>query len=219
MVPPAVAGGAGASDRVLEPFEGPLGPRGDYDRRLSERVDLTGQDARGSLLTECRFDGSLLHDVTFAGARFVDCAFAGVQASSLDLSKAAWSDVTVTDSRLGGVVAFDAVWSRVRITGGKLDYVNLRAARLVDVTVTGAAIGELDLGGATLHRVRFVDCRIGELRLQQAKLSEVDISDADVRHLAGLDGMRGAVISAAQLHDLAPAFAAHLGITVAGQES
>jgi uncharacterized protein YjbI with pentapeptide repeats len=70
-----------------------------------------------------------------------------------------------------------------------------------------------------LRRVRFDGCRIGQLTVSQAKLTEVDISTAELSHVAGLDSMRGAIISSAQLYDLAPAFAAHLGITVAGPES
>jgi len=67
--------------------------------------------------------------------------------------------------------------------------------------------------------MRFVGCRIGHLRVSQAKLTEVDISTAELSHVVGLDSLRGAIISEAQLHDLAPAFAEHLGITVASPDS
>jgi len=41
----------------------------------------------------------------------------------------------------------------------------------------------------------------------------------ELSHVVGLDSMRGAIISEAQLLDLAPAFAAHLGISVAEPDS
>ncbi len=200
---------------MLEPFDGGLQPRGDHDGRVALRSDLSGQDGRGSLFTECLFDGTLLHDTHLDATRFVDCRFSGVQATALQLARSAFTDVVVTESRLGGVVAYEVVWQRVTITGGKLDFVNLRGSKLSDVTITGAALGEIDLGGATVKGLRFVDCRIDQLTVPGAKLADVDISGSAVTTVVGLDSLRGTTISEAQLHGLAAALAAHLGIVVA----
>jgi len=200
--------------RTLEPLDD-LEPRGDYDGRSADHADFSGQDGRGSMFTECLFDGALLHDSRLDGARFVDCRFTGIQATALQLARSAFTDVVVRESRLGGVVAYEVVWQRVPISGGKLDFVNLRGSKLSDVTITDAALGEIDLGGATVKRLRILDCRIDQLTVPGAKLSDVDISTSAVTTVAGLDSLRGTTISEAQLHGLAPALAAHLGIIVA----
>jgi uncharacterized protein YjbI with pentapeptide repeats len=47
-----------------------------------------------------------------------------------------------------------------------------------------------------------------------ATLSKVDLSGARLRSLIGVESLRGAIVSQAQLHDLAPLLAAELGLEV-----
>jgi uncharacterized protein YjbI with pentapeptide repeats len=74
---------------------------------------------------------------------------------------------------------------------------------------------EPDFGGARLERVEFTDCV-----LKRADLSGVTLTDVDLRQAAELDIARGverlagAVISPAQLLDLAPVLAAEMGLRV-----
>ena len=51
--------------------------------------------------------------------------------------------------------------------------------------------------------------------MQQAQISNLDLRAADLAEIVGLSALRGATISELQLTQLAPAFAASLGIQIA----
>ena len=117
--------------------------------------------------------------------------------------------------RLGGVQLHGAVLERVLIRGGKIDYLNLRTARLRDVVFEGCVLVEPDFGGARLERVEFVDCVLKEADFNAATLTDVDLRRPPTLEIArGVDRLAGAVISTAQLVDLAPVFAGELGVRV-----
>jgi uncharacterized protein YjbI with pentapeptide repeats len=121
------------------------------------------------------------------------------------------------DARLGGVQLHGAVLERVLIRGGKIDYLNLREARLKDVVFEDCVLVEPDFGGARLERVEFVGCAVKGADLSGASLKDVDLRGAaTVEITRGVERLSGAVISAAQLMDLAPVLAGEMGIRVEG---
>jgi hypothetical protein len=68
-----------------------------------------------------------------------------------------------------------------------------------------------------LERVEFVDCVLKEADLTSAVLKDVDLRGAVELGIArGVDRLRGAVISPAQLMDLALVLAGEMGIRVEG---
>ena len=103
----------------------------------------------------------------------------------------------------------------VRGRGTRLGgYVNLAGAQLQDVVFEGCEIDSLDLRGAELETVTLLDSRVDELNVAGATLSAVDLSGARLRTLIGVESLRGAIISHAQLVDLAPLLAAQVGLEV-----
>jgi uncharacterized protein YjbI with pentapeptide repeats len=96
----------------------------------------------------------------------------------------------------------------------KLDFLNLRGATLQDVVFQDCVLGEVDATDARLTDVDFPGCRLDSFGVRNAALIRVDLSGATLQVLSGLDNLRGAIVSAAQLIDLAPLLADHLGITV-----
>ena len=52
-----------------------------------------------------------------------------------------------------------------------------------------------------------------------ATLARVDLSGARLRSLVGVESLKGAIVSHAQLVDLAPLLAAQLGLEVRGDET
>jgi uncharacterized protein YjbI with pentapeptide repeats len=74
---------------------------------------------------------------------------------------------------------------------------------------------EPDFGGARLERVEFRDCALKGADFSGTTMTDVDLrSAAELGIARGLDRLAGAVISPAQLIDLAPAFAAQIGVRV-----
>ncbi|MFJ1749752.1 pentapeptide repeat-containing protein [Streptomyces sp. NPDC088116] len=199
----------------LSPYGGGLDPDGDYDGLEFKDLDLTGQEGPGARFIDCSLDGCGLDETALGRARFVDSVLSRVRGVGTDLAGASLRDVEIVDARLGGVQLHGAVLERVLIRGGKIDYLNLRKSRLKDVVFEGCVLSEPDFGGAELIRVEFRDCV-----LRRADLSGVRMKDVDLRTVAeldiarGLDRLAGAVINSAQLLQLAPAFAAQIGVRV-----
>ncbi|MER5760898.1 pentapeptide repeat-containing protein [Streptomyces sp. NPDC002082] len=192
-----------------------LEPDGDYDGLELVGVDLTGGDGRGARFMDCALRRCVLDETGLAKARILDSVLDGVRGVGTDLSGASLRDVELLDPRLGGVQLHGSVLERVLVRGGKIDYLNLRTARLKDVVFEGCVLVEPDFGGAVLERVEFRDCVVRGADFSGARMTEVDLREASELGIArGVDALAGAVISPAQLFDLAPALAAQLGLRV-----
>lgn len=194
---------------------GGLEPDGDYDAVEFVDVDfgLAGGD-RGPVHGLCAATVRAGRGGAGEGA---DPGFGagGGAGVGTDLSGASLRDVELVEARLGGVQLHGAVLERVVVRGGKIDYLNLRKAKLKDVVFEGCVLVEPDFAGAVLERVEFRDCTLRGADFQGARMSDVDLREAVELGIArGVDALAGAVISPAQLYDLAPALAAQLGVRV-----
>ncbi|MFD7092004.1 pentapeptide repeat-containing protein [Streptomyces sp. NPDC059883] len=215
------AGGVPAARRAevrlppLSPYGGGLDPDGDYDGLEFKDLDLSGQEGPGSRFIDCALRDCGLDETALGRARFIDSVLNGVRGVGTDLAGASLRDVEVVDARLGGTQLHGAVLERVLIRGGKIDYLNLRKARLKDVVFEGVVLSEPDFGGAELVRVEFRDCVLRRADLSGARMKDVDLRTvAELDIARGLDRLAGAVINSAQLLQLAPAFAAQIGVRV-----
>ncbi|MET9896024.1 pentapeptide repeat-containing protein [Streptomyces sp. NPDC006465] len=203
---------------ALEPYGGAeLEPDGDYDGLEFRDQDFAGQDGGGARFMDCALTGCALDETRLHRARVLDSVLTGIRGVGTDLAESTLRDVEVVDARLGGVQLHGSVLERVLVRGGKIDYLNLRKARLKDVVFEGCVLVEPDFGGARLERVEFVDCVLKGADLTGATLTDVDLRAAAALDIArGVDRLAGAVISTAQLLDLAPVMAAALGVRVDG---
>ncbi|MEU1850310.1 pentapeptide repeat-containing protein [Streptomyces sp. NPDC019990] len=203
---------------ALQPYRGRvLEPDGDYDSVEFREADFGGQDGTGARFLECALTGCVLDETRMRQARVLDSVLTGVRGVGTDLAEATLRDVELADVRLGGPRLHGAVLERVLIRGGKIDCLNLRTARLRDVVFEGCVLVEPDFGGARLERVEFVDCALKGADLHAATLTDVDLRGAAPLEISGgLDRLSGAVISPAQLLELAPTLAAQWGIRVEG---
>ncbi|UQA97827.1 pentapeptide repeat-containing protein [Streptomyces halobius] len=200
----------------LEPYGGgELETEGDYDGLEFADADWAGQDARGARFMDCAVRRCALDETVLNRARIFDSVLSGVRGVGTDLSQVSLRDVEVSDARLGGSQLHGAVWERVVVRGGKIDFPNLRQARLRDVAFEGCVLVEADFSGAELERVTFDDCTLARMDFTGARMKDVDLRGAAAVDIArGIDRLSGAVISASQLFDLAPAFAAQIGVRV-----
>jgi uncharacterized protein YjbI with pentapeptide repeats len=187
---------------------------GDYDGLTLRELDLSGQVGSQSRVLDCRLERCRLDDVQLRRARLGDSVLADSASVALDVADSSWRDCVISGGRYGALTAHGASLVRVRFAGCRMDYVNLRGATLVDVAFEDCRIGEVDCGQAELTRVGFDGCQIDELGVSGATLAEVDLSRAALAQVSGLAHLGGAVINEGQLADLAPSFAAHLGIRV-----
>ncbi len=192
-----------------------LETEGDYDGLEFADADLTGQPGRGARFMDCALRRCALDETVLSRARFIDSVLDGVRGVGTDLSQASLRDVEVLDARLGGVQMHAAVLERVVVRGGKIDFLNLRKAKLKDVAFEGCVLVEADFAGAELERVSFDDCTLSRVDFSAVRMRDVDLRGVARLDIArGIDRLAGAVISSAQLMDLAPAFAAEIGVRV-----
>ncbi|MGW0549731.1 pentapeptide repeat-containing protein [Streptomyces altiplanensis] len=200
----------------LAPFgSGGLESEGDYDGLEFRDLDLGGQEGRGARFMDCGLYGVALDGTGLSRARIIDSVLDGVRGVGTDLAEASLRDVEVTDARLGGVQLHASSLERVLVRGGKIDYLNLRRARLKDVVFEGCVLVEPDFGGARLERVEFRDCVLRQADFSSATMTGVDLRTvAELDIARGVDRLAGAVISPSQLLELAPAFAAQMGVRV-----
>ncbi|MDF6019674.1 pentapeptide repeat-containing protein [Streptomyces sp. JH34] len=220
--------GAGAKDGVararrpevrlpqLVEYDGAgLEPDGDYDGVRFAGTDLADASGPGARFMDCELRECALDRAELVRARFIDSVLRGVRGVGTDLAGASLRDVEVLDARLGGVQLHGAVLERVLVRGGKIDYLNLRTARLKDVVFEGCVLSEPDFGEAQLVRVEFRDCVLKRADFSSVRMESVDLrAVAELDIARGVERLAGAVISPSQLMELAPAFAAQIGVRV-----
>ena len=120
----------------------------------------------------------------------------------------------IRDTRLGSVVAHDAVWRGVRLVRCRIGYLDLRAADLRDVLLEECQVDELDLMGARAERVALPGTVLGRLDVNAAAMRDVDLRGQATARVDGVTGLRGATLGEEQVVALASVLAAELGIRV-----
>ena len=191
-----------------------LESREEYEALHVSDLDLAGADLSGSSFLGCWFERCRMDDMLLARGRISECLLTEIGATGVDASDSTWRDIILDGARIGALTAVRAVWSSVRVRGSKLDFLALAGGRVDDVAFEDCVIDELDLGGARLRNVTLSGCRIGVLDVEGAQLMDVDLTGTTLHTIRGISGLRGATISPAQLTELGPLLANHLGIRV-----
>jgi uncharacterized protein YjbI with pentapeptide repeats len=171
-------------------------------------------DAAHSDLTECVFDDVTVETLDLTGATLVDVEVTGIRATSVPARAARLRRVRFTGGRIGTLDLADAEIDEVELRGIRIDYVSLGGARVEDLLVAGCTIGTLDIPQATLTRVAFEATRADEVDTRGLRCEHVDLRGLEALSYLDLAALRGATLSPAQIEQLAPAFAAALGIRV-----
>lgn len=180
--------------------------------RLSGEV--IGCDLSAVTLNDCELLDWDLRDTTLTGAAVLDCVITGLFATSLVAPQSTFRQVRIDGAKIGSAELFDARLRSAIFTDSRLGYVNLRGAGLTDVVFRGCVLDGIDLGGATATRVAFEDCRVGDLDVTGAALSDIDLRGLQIGQIRGVEGLAGATLTPVQIMELAPYFAAHLGVRV-----
>jgi|GEM_PF-383399 len=196
-----------------------LEPRRDYDAIEFIGSDFDGEDASDGRFLECRILRCGIDGLSMQRTRIVDSLLADLHGARVDFTDSTWRDSHLSGGRLGAVTLIGATWGGVRIRGTRLGFVNLAGALLEDVVFEDCEIGTLDVRTARFASVAFVGCTIDELNVSGATLTNVDLSGATLRTLVGIESLRGATINYEQLLDLAPIFAAALGVDIRHHQS
>nr|WP_245190191.1 pentapeptide repeat-containing protein [Leucobacter exalbidus] len=188
-----------------------------YEGQRYEAANAEGRDLQGVTFTECEFLSLTSGDkLDLRAAGIIESRFERLNAPTFQALRSRWRDVTIESSRLGFADFAESSLHSMHFINCKLGFVNLRASSVQDVLFTNCTIDEIDLGGAKTNRVSFVDTEVGTLDVTRATLKHTDLRGLLMRKIVGLEGLRGATMSDYQITQLAPLFAAQIGIQVAG---
>ncbi|MGC0316215.1 pentapeptide repeat-containing protein [Kitasatospora acidiphila] len=200
---------------LLKPHPGPLSPDERYDTAHFADLELDRARAGGAGFLECAFSTVTVTQGVLRRARFAECWLEQTRWLSTDLAQSEWQDVTITGSVLAGVTIGGAQLRRLTLRQCKLESVNLRGALLQDVVFEDCRMRDVDFSEARLTGVSFPGSSLEGIRFRQAELVKTDLRGATRLELTdGHRGLRGAVISSAQLIELAPQFAQAFGVEV-----
>lgn len=180
---------------------------------------IEGVDFSNMVEPRIRVLDSVFVDCTFVGTDFSkgqlsQVSFDTANAPQLHLHDSGLQDVEFVHSRLGAVAAYATSWKRSRFADSKIEFLNLRDSRLETVRFENCTISELDLTGAKLKGVTFVNCTIDRLVLTRTECKNVDLRGAKLASVTDFAGLKGTTMTMAQFIDLAPDFAAVLGVSL-----
>jgi uncharacterized protein YjbI with pentapeptide repeats len=198
----------------LVPHDGTWKPGTDHDTVRFGATRIRDVVASGARFLDCVFTGTVMEGGVLRRARFIDVWAHETHLTGTDLTESEWQDSALLGSVLAAVPMPGARLDRVTFRGCKLDGVNFRGSTLTDVVFEECLLREADFGGADLTRTSFPGSRLTATTLAGASLDQVDLRGADLDITIEPDSMRGAIISPAQLMELAPLLADAMGITV-----
>lgn len=177
-------------------------------------ADLTDLRLDSVRWVESELTEATMRNTRLPGGRFVDVRLDRLDAPDLVASGSKWRDCEILSSRLGSISLYDASIDSLRIARSKIGFLNLRNSVVNDVVIEDCPMEELDLSEATLTRATFRGCAIDTLTIRNATLRHVDFRDARLGLVEPVLNLRGAVVDAGQVVDIAPMLAAGLGIVV-----
>ncbi|MBD7997907.1 MULTISPECIES: pentapeptide repeat-containing protein [Oerskovia] len=190
---------------------------GPEDRRHDERFeggDLSHADLSDVTFERCDLVGISLHQADLRAATFSEARLERIDAPVLSAPRSVWHDVVLAGSRIGSAELYESAWRSVELVDCKLGYVNLRGATVRDLRLTRCTVDELDLTNAQATRVAFEETSVDHLVLAGARLVHTDLRGATLRRITSIERLAGATLSPSQLVEMAPLFAAELGIRV-----
>ena len=191
-----------------------LEPGADLEAADFADLELGGRDGTGASLDGCRLVRCELDGVQLTRARIRHTLLDDVRASDLRLGDATLDEVLITGSRIGAISASGGEWREVRVRATRSNLLDLRGATLANVVLEDCVIDDFDLSGAEVRGMRLPGTTIGTLSVEEARLDGMDLTGARVAAVRGVGALRGTAVTPAQLVDLAPLLAAHLGIDV-----
>ncbi|MFE6686059.1 pentapeptide repeat-containing protein [Streptomyces sp. NPDC057743] len=199
----------------LEPFTGELEQAGAYEWLHFDGSAFPDAEAGSSLFSQSAFSSATFDRGRLRRSRFDEVWLHTVRMVGTRLAESTWLDSECIASVFAGTEIHGSEMRRIVFHQCKFDSVNLRATSLKDVVFVDCLLRDVDFGGAQLTDVSFPGSTLDRARFDRATLTRVDLREATALGIAsGIGALSGATISTAQLFDLAPVLAQHIGLTV-----
>jgi uncharacterized protein YjbI with pentapeptide repeats len=178
-------------------------------------ASFAGVDAGSGRLAHVQLTDVDLRDSKLRGTRLIDVRGEAVDASNGDWRGAHMRRVLFSGCRLTGWNLGESNLEEVTFRDCKLDYASFRFAVLDRVSFEDCVLTDTDLQAVRCKSSRFAGCQLHGTDFNKAELDGVDLRGSDLRLTGGVEALRGAVVSTAQIIDLATPLAEAAGIVVA----
>ncbi len=177
-------------------------------------IDLSGREAAGAELDQCRY-----RNVKFAQVRLNRATLKDVEISRCDLANLRARDSSIRRAVISATRMTGLSW----ITGGirdvifdscRIDLGYFSATKFSNVVFTGCRLDQANFGDTDLSDVRFDNCDLSGAQFSGASLADTRFSGCVLAGLSGVTSLRGATITTGDAVALAGIFADALGIKI-----
>lgn len=181
---------------------------------IAARLDLAGSaDLAHSSLEQCVFTGDV-DALDLTGATLLDVDMRDVRAASAPVRNASVRRLRIIGGRIGTLDLSSARIDELELRNVRIDYLNLGGAKAVDVLIVDCQVRTIDVPQAELTRVRFENCTCDEVDPRGLRATDVDLRGLDAIAFTDANSLRGTTLTTFQVQQLAPVFAAGVGIQV-----
>jgi uncharacterized protein YjbI with pentapeptide repeats len=174
----------------------------------------TGIQAEDVEVSQCRFADAQIPGVILPRARLEDVEMTRCDLANVQITDGQVFTTHVANSRLTGLAWIDCGMRDVMFTDCRANLTRFRMSTLRDVTFRDCDLTEASFQAATLNGVVFENCRLTGTQFSQVEIINARFSDCDLSGVRGVDGLRGATVSAADAQSLVWALASAFDIRI-----
>lgn len=173
----------------------------------------------GLSLEELRLEGVDLAAADYPNLELKDIQLTRCNLANLKAAGAAWLRTWVESSSLTGLTCIEARLRHVTFADCRADLASFGASELDTVLFRDCRLKQADFSDVRMARVRFEACDLSEVDFARARCREVQFQGCTLDHIRGVEGLRGASMSHADMQAAADTFAGALGIGLLDSDS
>ena len=182
-------------------------------RHLST-TDLSGCDATGARLIECRVDDVDLSGAVIRRASIGDTVVERGDWANVDAFEAELKRVNMHGVRLTGATLAATKISDVRFVDCRINLSSVRFGHLERVTFENCSMEEVDFYEATLSSVVFSGCDLTKANLAKATFARCEMRDCELGGVGGPEQLRGVGMPWSDVVGHAAVLALGLGVRI-----
>jgi uncharacterized protein YjbI with pentapeptide repeats len=169
--------------------------------------------------SQLRFEESVLEGAEFVAGDYPNLALSDVHLTRCNLTNlkapgASWVRTRIESSSLTGLICTEARLRQVTFADCRADLASFGASELETVLFRDCRLKQADFSDARLALVRFESCDLSEVDFARVGCREVQFQDCTLDGIRGVESLRGAAMSHADMLAAAGTFAEALGIEV-----
>jgi uncharacterized protein YjbI with pentapeptide repeats len=184
----------------------------DLPAELDDPPPLDTGKVIGLELEELRLEGVELGDRDYPNLELKDVELMRCNLANLRAPGARWLRTHVESSGLTGLTCSEAHLRHVTLADLRADLASFGATELDTVLFRDCRMRQVDFSDARLQRVRFESCDLSEADFSGVTCREVQFEDCTLDAIRGVEGLRGAAMTQADMLAAAATFAAARGI-------